>query len=124
MSEDHYKRQREAGEKLAALLALPMATSLEELGSEGTFDPWHPFPLYGSYSADFDWCAIAVLRELQSNTKIREDLGAEMFREMLCNLDFCDYGSSPRVCFPTTEFRKLLPDLIAKWETWSAMRWS
>jgi hypothetical protein len=120
-----HKVDREAGERLEALLALPMPASRYDFGDEAFFDPWSLFPLlYGSYSGEFDECALDVLREIQSGDKVRDDLGAEMFREMLCNLHLCDYGTSPRVCFPTPELRKLLPDFIAKWEAYSAIQWA
>jgi hypothetical protein len=115
---------REAGDRLAALLALPMPEGEYDIGSEGTFDPWGLFPLYGSYSSDFDQCAIDVLCELDANEKHRTDLAAEMFREMLCNLNLCDYGTSPRVCFPTRQFRALLPTLIERWRAYSALQWA
>ena len=115
--------QREAGEKLATLLALPMPEYPEEMGSEGLFDPWSIFPLYGNYDSAFDECALAVLSELQSGDKLRDDLGAEMFREMLCNLHLCEYGTSPRVCFPTPKFREMLPDFAAKWAAFSKLQW-
>lgn len=125
-----YRRQREAGEALAALMAKPMPATEYDIGScadDGSdlfFAPWSMFPLiYGSYSGEFDQCAIAVLKELRDHTKVRSDLGAEMFREMLCNLDLCSYGTSPRVCFPNSEFEALLPELIAKWEAFSAIQW-
>lgn len=116
--------EREAAEKLAALLALPMPQTRDDLCDSRLFDPWELFPLYGTYAPDFDECALAVLTELLHDKKERRDLGAEMFREMLCNLNLCDYGSSPRVCFPTEAFRRLLPDLIVKWEVFSALNWS
>jgi len=118
-----HKVDREAGERLAALMALPMPESEYELGAEGSFDPWSLFPIYGTYDSDFDQCAIEVLEELRTGEKIRNDLGAEMFREMLCNLHLCDYGTSPRVCFPTQEFKALLPSFIDKWKAYSALHW-
>lgn len=118
------KAQREASERVAALVALPVPADNFELGAEGYFDPWPMFNLYGSYSGDFDECAIDILDELQSGDKKRHDLGAEMFRELLCNLDLCEYGTSPRVCFPTREFRELLPTLVEKWKAYSAVQWN
>lgn len=123
MTEPWYvKAEREACEMLSALLDRPMPEPYA-IGEEGTFDPWEPFPLYGSYSGDFDEMALDVLRELRDGKKERRDLAAEMFREMLCNLQLCDYGTSPRVCFPTGGFRILLPRLIEKWEAYSRMQW-
>ena len=119
-------RQREdaAAAKVSAALALPIPEDQYEIGSDGTFDPWNLFPaLYGSYCGSFDRCALDVLRELRDGEKRRDDLGAEMFREMLCTSDLCSYGTSPRVCFPNTKFEELLPELIDKWRAYSMRRW-
>lgn len=122
MSEPYYvKVEREAVEKVTALLAKPI--SEYDTPSIEDFDPWELFPLYGSYSSDFDELALDVLRELRDGQKKRDDLAAEIFREMLCNLHLCDYGTSPRVCFPTTGFKTLLPQLIEKWEAYSEHAW-
>lgn len=117
------RAEREAAERLEAELNKPMPAYDGEVGMEGFFDPWGIFPIYGSYSSEFDECAIAVLSELQRNVKERDDLGAEMFREMLCKLELCSYGSSPRVCFPTSRVRALLPRWIDQWKTYSALQW-
>lgn len=122
---DHYKRQDEAAAKVAAMLALPMPESNDMLGIEGEFDPRTIFPaIYGSYCSSFDKCAVEVLEELRDGERRRNDLGADMIREMLCVADLCGYGTSPRVCFPTQEFKKLLPDLIEKWRAYALIAWS
>ena len=118
------QREKAAAEKVRSLLDLPMPTDRHCLGAEGEFDPWQIFPaIYGSYCASFDRCAIEVLTEIQVNYRVREDLGADMLREMLCVSDLCNYGTSPRVCFPTTYFKPLIPELIEKWRTWAALSW-
>ncbi len=88
--------------------------------SDDEFDPWALFPaVYGSYSSDFDDMAIEVLEGIAAMPRCwdRDDLGAQMFREMLCKSDLCDYGTSPRVCFPTPEFEAVLGDLVSRWKT-------
>lgn len=116
--------QDAAAAKVAALLAMPLPVTHEMLGIEGEFFPWELFPaIYGSYSSDFDDLAIAVLCDLRDQTYLSKGLATEMFREMLCVLDLCDYGSSPRVCFPTEQFRALLPDLIEKWMQYRCIAW-
>ena len=118
------KIDREAGERLAALLALPMPESGDMLGTEGEFDPWEIVPgLYGSYSSEFDKLAIEVLCDVRDGTHMRTGLDAEIFREMLCTAHLCDYGTSPRACFPTTEFRELLPVLIERWRAYAELAW-
>lgn len=114
---------REAADRLAAELAKPDDDGMTDSGKY--FDPWSLFPdLYGSYSSDFDECAIQVLEGLgEYDDPGRRDLGAEMFREMLCNRHFCDYGSSPRVCFPTGRVREMLPQWIERWKTYYERQW-
>lgn len=107
-------------DKMSANMQLPVSNLT---GGGELFDPWSMFPVYGVYSKDFDDCAIDVLNELQTGKKIRRDLGAEMFREMLCNLSLCNYGSSPRFCFPEPPFKELLPELIKKWSEYSRKEW-
>ena len=120
-----YKAYREAAKKCVALLALPLPES-DMVGIGDTFDPWELFPaLLGSYSPDFDELAIEVLKSMHTGYRCgqRNDLASEMFREMLCTSNLCDYGSSPRACFPTEEFKVLLPSLIEKWILYSQIAW-
>jgi len=124
MDEPWYmKVDREAAEKVATLLQKPIPERRDMQDAEEEFDPWGIFPLYGSYSSDFDELAIQVLEELRDHRKDRDDLAAEMFREILCNMNLCDYGTSPRVCFATSYFEPLLPDLIEKWKSYSRLMW-
>lgn len=119
-----YKAQREAADRVRGLLSLPMPEASDMLGTEGEFDPWDLFPcLYGSYSGEFDKLAIEVLCELRDKTIRRGDLAAEMFREMLCNADLCEYGTSPRVCFATSYFAEVLPALIERWRAYAELAW-
>lgn len=118
------KIEREASERVAALLALPMPERADMLGLEDEFDPWRLLPsLYGSYSSEFDKLAIEVLCDIRDVEPRRTDLAAEMFREMLCTTNLCTYGTSPRCCFPTTEFRRLLPALIERWRSYAELAW-
>ena len=115
--------EREAAERVEKELAKRLPEFENDYG-EDVFDPWELFPsLCGSYSGDFDRCAIEVLTEIAEGRKIRDDLGAEMFREMLCTAHLCDYGTSPRVCFAAGKFEELLPKLIQMWKAWSLVQW-
>lgn len=92
-------------------------------GDDECFDPWRLFgAVYGSYSSNFDDCAIDVLNELKAQEKKRGDLGAEMFREMLCMSGLCSYGTSPRVCFWDCD-PALLDDLLNKWTEYRDLQW-
>ncbi len=67
--------------------------------------------------------ALMVLTNLLNSSCSKEALAHEMFREMLCTKGLCDYGTSPRVCFPTQQFKKLLPQLIEKWKAYYKLQW-
>jgi len=113
-----------AAEKVRQALAFPLPETQYDCGAEGFFDPWGIFPcFYGNYSGEFDQMAITTLERLRDRVFEPEDLAAQMFREYLCVHHLCDYGSSPRVCFPTSQFEPLLPDLIKKWRAYSAIHW-
>lgn len=125
----------DATDKLRALLALPDPEHRDDIGCFSPdvdsdlpifFDPWELFPsLYGCYSSAFDDMALEVLEGLMSRDFWPTTLAHEMFQEMLCTANLCDYGTSPRGCFPNygTDFEKLLPELIAKWKAYRAVRW-
>ena len=130
---DYFERQKVAADELRGLLKRPVAEE-PQCQSVEDFDPWEMFPcLYGSYSQAFDEMALDVLRSLHLAAtdnwdaaialKEKETLAHEMFREMLCNADLCDYGTSPRVCFANEEFAELLPAYIEKWEAYARMHW-
>lgn len=94
-----------------------------DCGCEGYFDPWEELGLYGNYSSGFDDMAIAVLIDLRDGTHLASGLSVEMFRELLCVQDLCEYGTSPRCCWPWGAFRDALPEIIRKWEALRAIRW-
>lgn len=121
--EDYDAHERAAVDAVKVALALPLPE--ERDGKHvGTFDPWSIFPsVYGSFDSEFDRMAVEVLTEILTVQRKRYDLAAEMFREMLCSADLCDYGSSPRVCFATEQFKPLLPALIEKWKAYSLIVW-
>lgn len=119
----HQKTQREAVEGLILLLAKEIPNDPNAISVEH-FAPWDLCPaVYGSYDSEFDACAIEVLTEIQGGIKVRSDLGAEMFREMLCVANLCEYGTSPRVCFPTLGFKDHLPELLSKWISYANVMW-
>lgn len=116
----------------SAIEELKKQLTLPVVGKEpwaDRFDPWEIFPcFYGSYSSEFDDMAILVLENIRDGKfgpEAGEALAHEMFREVLCNADLCDYGTSPRGCSPNWEigFDGLLPALIAKWREYRAAEW-
>ena len=124
MSHFYLKKQREAAQQVKDLLAKPPIPA-DNMYSDGEcFDPWDLFPsIYGSYSGEFDALALDVLDDLKNGEFTRRDLASEIFREMLCVANLCEYGTSPRVCFPTEEFKALLPDLIRRWDEYAMIKW-
>ena len=110
------EQEQKAGALVKALLEKPPIPENDMFSDGDCFDPWSLFPcLYGSYSSEFDDMAIAVLSDIRDGTHNRTDLAAEMFREMLCTLGLCDYGTSPRACFASGAFTETLPRLIERW---------
>lgn len=111
-------------------LTLPIARG-GEFRSIGNFDPWQAFPsLYGSYSSEFDDMAILVLDNILNKrwgTDHGEGLAHQMFREMLCTAGLCDYGTSPRGCFPDWSedgIEELLKALLEKWREYRDVEWA
>ena len=119
----YQERQRLAAGRLRANLDRPVPTTEHEVGCEGFFDPWELLPVYGTYDADFDGMAFEVLTDIIDGNVLRNDLPARMFREMLCVADLCEYGSSPRVCFPTVAAKPMFPEWLDKWRTFSSVVW-
>lgn len=114
----------DAAEKVRKALELPLPADRMDIGGDDTFDPWEIFPVfYGSYSGAFDELALSVLIAMRDRKYRQEDLAHELFREYLCRSALCDYGTSPRVCFPTCEFKPLLPALIEKWSAFARLQW-
>lgn len=68
-------------------------------------------------------CFVGACDVTINGVRRRDDLGADIFREMLCVSDLCSYGTSPRVCFPTQPFKALLPALIEKWRAYAVLVW-
>lgn len=124
MMADHWlKAQDEAAKRVETHLSLAMPPS-DMVGSDGYFAPWDLFSgVYGCYDEDFDTMAIEVLEGVLAGNHRRRDLASEMFREMLCVENYCEYGTSPRSCFPTMGFKEHLPDLIEKWKAYHLLQW-
>lgn len=105
-------------------LQLRDMTHPEDFG-EDVFEPWEAvFPmLYGTYDSAFSDCVLALLENLLINNWNNDDLATNIMRELLCTQGLCDYGSSPRTCFPTPEFKAILPELIWRWRRFDALLW-
>lgn len=118
-------RDMEAAQRIRDLMAKPDAEDWEYENDEN-FCRWDVIPsIYGGYDVEFDRVMLVLLRDLRDGTfkSQRFGLATDILREMLCVQDLCDYGSSPRVCFPTREFEEILPELIARWEAQAQRDW-
>ena len=94
------------------------------LDQPGHSDLWELFPyLYGTYNSEFDICMIDVLTDINNGTVTRDDLASEIIKEILCTSNLCDYGTGPRTCFPTEDFKKILPLLIERWKSYYEVEW-
>jgi hypothetical protein len=96
------------------------------------WDPWIALDIHcASYSGAVDQDALNVLRliggpEFIYCTGIAERLGlsashVELLQSIFCSADWCDYGTSPRGCFPTD--RDGFPALIAAFEVYYERQW-
>lgn len=92
---------------------------------EDAFNPWNDLFdgfIFGSYSSDFDECAISVLENIRSRRFNVDTLAQNIIKEMLCSFGYCNYGSSPRVCFWDCD-DELLELLIDKWKKFHEYYW-
>jgi hypothetical protein len=114
--------KEKAHQRLAAELEKPLPED-EHNQHIGTFDPWGLFPgTVGSYSSEIDRRAIQCLINVRDRETSPSDFD-ELFRNMLCGQDYCDYGTSPRFCFPTMKCEPLWNTLINKWRAHYAVTW-
>jgi len=118
----------------------PFAPNSDDM--EGPFwDPWIAMGVQcGGYSAGVDLDAIEVLRAIRDGvaagrsggeygnfvTDIAERTGlsrthVELYQYMFCSVNWCDYGTSPRGCFPEYGFD--FDGLIEAWCKYYVRRW-
>lgn len=97
-------------------------------------DYWNPWVALGigcgGYRGDGDQNALAVLRGINVHlysTDIAERTGlasshVELLQEIFCSANWCEYGTSPRGCWPID--REGFPLLIEAWEQYYERHWS
>jgi hypothetical protein len=96
------------------------------------WDPWESLGLRCcSYNSEIDQQAIDVLREIGSPefaycTDIAERTGlsathVELLQSIFCSADWCEYGTSPRGCWPID--REGFPKLVEAWEQYFERHW-
>ena len=123
----HEMGNRGTLDELKYQMTLPVEREYPDMRLPSECDPWAAFPaFYGSYSSDFDDMAILVLENIRDGkwgADNGEGLAHEMFREVLCTSGLCNYGTSPRGCFPEPEFAEVLPALIEKWRAYRDAQW-
>lgn len=94
------------------------------------WDPWEALGLAClSYNSEIDENAIAVLEGVQAR-QFNSDIAAatgmtqahvELFQGIFCSADWCEYGTSPRGCWPID--RDGFPKLIEAWQAYFARHW-
>lgn len=102
----------------------------EEDGRGEFWDPWTALGIScASYNSEIDAEAIKVLRgiaALKYCTVIATESGmspshVELLQSIFCSAGWCDYGTSPRGCWPID--REGFPALIAAWEVYYQRQW-
>lgn len=96
------------------------------------WDPWDALGLSCcSYNSELDRAAIEVLRLLAGDdfvycTDIAERTGlsplmVEMLQGIFCSANWCEYGTSPRGCWPID--REGFSALVTAWEAYYQRHW-
>lgn len=91
----------------------------EAFEATGGYDPWERLGIgCATYNSTVDEQALAVLKGIRDglfNTDIAKHTGmsrehVELFQYIFCSADWCEYGTSPRGCFPMDydEFGKIV----------------
>lgn len=114
--------------------SLEGAAAIVQPNAQGPFedywDPWEALRIgCCSYHSAIDVAAIRVLEGIHSGkycTDIAHEndldpLLVEMLQGIFCSADWCEYGSSPRGCFPTD--RENFHLLIDGWKTYYKITW-
>lgn len=119
---------RTAIERVKTSLTKPDISSKSDAGIvDEYFEPWEAlFPhIYGGYSADFGIIAIESLEEVMNCSHLPhvDSLPHKMFKEMLCVQELCEYGTSPRTCFPETEFKEVIVEIIQRFKHYEEIYW-
>lgn len=112
-----------------------------EDGDGPYWDPWEVIAIpAGGYSSSVDLDAIYVLRAIRDGvasgksggdyknyvTDISKRTGmseshVELWQYIFCSANWCDYGTSPRGCFPADGLQ--FDALITAWEAYYLRRW-
>lgn len=94
---------------------------------------WEPWDALGlqcvSYNSEIDRGAIAVLRGIKGRLycdAIAEKTGmapahVELLQSIFCSANWCEYGTSPRGCWPID--RDYFHLLIGAWEAYYERKW-
>ena len=118
----------------------PLAPNAEDENGE-YWDPWDALGVRcGGYSSAIDDDALAVLKAIRDGAASRHSGGeftnyttdiaaktgmsathVELWQYLFCSADWCDYGTSPRGCFPNYDID--FDALIAAWEAYYERRW-
>lgn len=121
--------ERECAARLRAALDKPLPKAWDDDGDE-VFCPWVDIldGIIAPYNSEIDRVAIEVLEAIGGRTNFDlldgpDGLAAEIIMHML-SVWLCDYGSSPRGCFPLIRDRSMWVELIDKWKAYAEVRWT
>lgn len=96
------------------------------------WDPWSALGIScASYSSQIDADAIHILKAIASrqfNSDIAVMLGlpeqyVELLQSIFCSAGWCDYGTSPRGCFPAMDWNEFQA-IISAWEAYYDRQWN
>lgn len=92
------------------------------------FNPWDDvFPMFmGVYNSCFNTVAIDLMTKLRDRSfesPKENELAYQMLQEILCQMDLCTYGGSPRGSWAEPDFLEILPALVAKWREYAHVAW-
>ena len=95
------------------------------------FDMWESFKIRcGGYNSATDWNMINVMEcvldgNFNSDIALKLSIDTEhveLIQYILCSCDLCEYGTSPRGCFPKN--RESFKSFIDKCKTATVKKWS
>lgn len=107
-----------------------MNVTLQEWLDEGGQNPWDTLTPLGSYNSEIDDQGIAILKLIVSEpgifcNDIAKRVGlhpshVELWQYLFCGADICDYGTSPRGCFPNGDKAKAF---LENWKVYRQKSW-
>lgn len=108
-----------------------LAAAMHDFEESGGHSPWEALGLnYAGYSSEQDRQAIAIMECIGDGmfcNDIARKLGlspdhVELWQYIFCSADWCEYGTSPRGCWPIDKER--WASEIENWRRYQEVAWS